>query len=459
MHSSGKNIGRRPFLMQTAAMVGSWSVAQSFSNLHGSDLHLPAPLLRPTKDEATGIELLQLPEGFRYTSFGWTKDPLSDGSPTPGAHDGMAVIQDNKGILTLCRNHELTESLATAKASSNAYDDRAAGGCTNLTFDTINGKWLSAWTSLSGTIKNCAGGPTPWKTWLSCEESVIENGSLSEKGIVHELDQTHGYIFEVPSIGIAEPTPLKAMGRFVHEAVAVDPNSGIVYETEDRTPSGFYRFVPKQPGNLKAGGTLEMLAVRGKPDLISAAEPKAHYEVFWVPIADPDRAHTPGTTDGGGVFGQGLALGGASFARLEGCWWGNDVCYFVSTSGGRAKSGQIWQYNPKNESLQLVFESTGPDQMDSPDNVTVSPRGGLVLCEDGSRAPQKLHSLSPSGQRLDLAWNNVNLKGEKNGIVGDFRATEWAGASFSADGKWLFVNIQNPGISLAITGPWETVGL
>jgi uncharacterized protein len=459
MNHSWDRMGRRPFLAGAAAMIGSWSVPEAFHNFASGKMPTKLPMMRPVQDDATGFELLQLPEGFRYVSFGWTKDLLHDGSPTPGAHDGMAVIDDVDGMLTLCRNHELGSGRSSPDQSVHAYDALAAGGCTNLQFDSKNGKWIKAWPSLAGTFKNCAGGPTPWKTWLSCEESVAENGTKQDNGKILELNQKHGYVFEVPAQGIAKPLPIKEMGRFVHEAVAVDPTTSIVYQTEDRTPSGFYRFVPKVPGRLIEGGKLEMLAVRGSPDLIRSADASANYQVEWVKIDDPDLAHSPGTDNGGGVYEQGRKQGGAAFARLEGCWWGNDVCYFVSTSGGRLGAGQIWQYDPKREVLKLVFESSGPEQIDSPDNITVSPRGGLVLCEDGNRSPQKLHSLSPSGVRLDLAWNNIKLNGERNGIQGDYRGMEWGGASFSPDGRWLFVNIQTPGITFAITGPWESMGL
>jgi uncharacterized protein len=449
---------RRPFLAGAAAILGSWTVPNSFSNLLRAGSQRSHRFLRPVKDDVTGLELICLPDGFRYASFGWTDDPLDDGSPTPGHHDGMAVIADKDGELTLCRNHE--QSLLTTMRSDriDAYDPWAAGGCTNLVFNSKTGSWGKSWMSLSGTVKNCAGGPTPWNSWLSCEESVLEDGDV-EKETKIKLGAAHGYVFDVPAIGVAKPIPIKAMGRFVHEAVAIDPSTGIVYETEDRTPAGFYRYVPNVPGRLIEGGKLEMLSVRGNPDLIQSAEQGTAYDVEWVTIHEPDLAHSPGTKDGGGVFNQGSLQGGSSFARLEGCWWGNDLCYFVSTSGGRSKSGQVWQYDPKTSILKLVFESAGPEMLDKPDNLTVSPRGGLVICEDGDRIPQKLHTLSIDGMIADLAWSNVQLRGEKNGIQGDFRGSEWSGASFSPDGRWLFVNLQSPGITFAITGPWESVGL
>lgn len=451
-------IGRRPFLATTAALVGSWAVPESLSALLRAAPANGASNLQPVKDENTGLPLLGLPDGFRYVSAGWTGDPLADGTPTPAAHDGMAVIAEKDGVLTLCRNHELAKPGKSFGPAAITYDRLATGGCTNIQFDAKSGRWGKAWSSLAGTLTNCAGGPTPWGTWLSCEENVSQNGDKADDKVI-ELAEVHGFIFEVPAEGNATAKPLKGMGRFIHEALAVDPRSGIVYETEDRAQSGFYRYVPKKPGDLAAGGKLEMLKVAGNPDLVKEAAPGRDYDVSWVTIEDPERAHSPGTTDKGGVFAQGAAQGAATFARLEGCWWGNDVCYFVSTSGGRVGAGQVWQYDPRAPKLRLVFESPDKELVDAPDNITVSPRGGIVLCEDGKRVPQRLHALSPRGGVRELAHNNVQLVGEKNGLKGDFRGTEWAGATFSPDGRWLFVNIQTPGITFAITGPWESLGL
>ena len=459
---SQAELARRSFLTTTAAFVGSWAVAPAFSSLLQAAPERERTPMHPVKDETTGLELLQLPEGFRYLSLGWTGDPLADGKPTPAAHDGMAVIADRNGILTLCRNHELSRSGTPFGPAGIVYDEFGTGGCVNLEFDSSAGRLIRAWSSLAGTLKNCAGGPTPWGTWLSCEETVAQDGDKSEDKrdkAPLKLSRAHGYIFEVPTTATATAEPLKAMGRFVHEAVAVDPDSGIVYETEDRKRSGFYRFVPKTAGKLADGGRLEMMKAAGRPDLIKDAVAGRDYDVSWVPIDDPDRAHSPGTADGGGVFSQGEAQGGAVFARLECCWWGNNLCYFVSTSGGRAGAGQIWQYEPHAEKLRLVFESPGKELLDGPDNITVSPRGGMVVCEDGNRVPQKLHALTPQGRLSELAWNNVQLDGQKIGIKGDFRGQEWAGATFSPDGRWLFVNLQRPGITLAITGPWDEHGL
>ena len=399
--------------------------------------------LVPAIDETTGLPLIMLPEGFRYMSFGWTGDPLANGQPTPGSHDGMAAFDAGNGILRLVRNHERGGG---TPFGSVVYNTAAAGGTTTLDFDAINGTPLSARDSISGTIRNCAGGPTPWGSWLTCEETTEFRGQ-----------KPHGYVFEVPADGFGDPTPIRDMGRFSHEAVAVDPETGYIYLTEDAGgSSGFYRFVPNENGNLAAGGKLYMLKVEGKSttgeNLGAGFANNTHFWVDWVPIATPDNPAQGMPSNF--VWAQGRALGAATFGRLEGCWYGLNKIYLVSTSGGAAGQGQIWEYSPDRDGIRLVFESPGAGSLNAPDNITVSPRGGLVLCEDGS-GEEFMHGLTVDGQIFPFAKNTVVLNGEKNGFAGSFTGAEWAGACFSPDGKWLFANIQSPGITFAITGPWK----
>jgi secreted PhoX family phosphatase len=241
------------------------------------------------------------------------------------------------------------------------------------------------------------------------------------------------------------------MGRLVHEAVAVDPVTGYVYETEDAVDtSGFYRFVPLRAGDLAAGGALQMLAIQGQSQADTRTnQPSAARPVEWIAIDEPDPADAAANR----VFTQGFARGGARFARLEGAWYGNQRIYFVSTSGGNVGQGQVWEYDPAAETLRLLFESPSAAVLNQPDNICVSPRGGLVLCEDGIGA-EFLHGLTTDGAIFRFCQNNVVLGGERNGIAGDFRESEFAGATYSPDGAWLFFNIQVPGITFAVTGPW-----
>jgi secreted PhoX family phosphatase len=408
--------------------------------------------LGPVKDDATGLTLLDLPVGFRYTTFSWTGDPMEGGVKTPPMHDGMAAFAAGPDRLRLVRNHEVRRDTG-AFAPGDAYDPAAGGGTTTLEFDTKAGRLVSTRASLVGTFYNCAGGPTPWGSWLTCEETTVSAGE-------GRLTKPHGFIFEVPSAGPGRPVPLEAMGRFTHEAVAVDPSTGIVYETEDRTIAGLYRFLPKTRGKLGEGGRLEMLAVEGKArfDLRRGLRVGEEMPVAWVGIEEPGRVHyDPDLRDGHGVFSQGAAKGAARFARLEGAWFGEGHLVFTSTSGGAAGRGQVWQLDPARARLKLLYESPGEADLDGPDNLCVSPRGGLVICEDGENE-QFLRVLTRDGRLLSFARSRVVLRGERNGISGDFADQEFAGACFSPDGRWLFVNVQTPGITFAVTGPWEGTG-
>ena len=462
---------RREFISSTAAGISSASIIHTLGKFNfvnaeevvKSDTSSPYGPLKPTKDMTTGLPLLRLPAGFSYLTYGWTGELMTDGRKTPGAHDGTGVISDKAGILTLCRNHELGGLRDSFAKAGNTYDPKSPGGTTHVDFDGGAGKFISSRASLSGTVRNCAGGVTPWGSWLTCEETTDGPESNSDP----QYGKTHGWIFEVPANGQGNPTPLKAMGRFVHEAIAVDPKTSYVYETEDRGTSGLYRFRPNTKGVLQDGGTLEMLRVPGHPDLSKNVKPGAVYgDLEWVKIDDPELAHTPQTDNSLGVYIQGRKKGGTNFNRLEGIWYYDGSMFFDSTSGGDAKAGQIWELNIAENTLRLVFESPSKQVLNMPDNMAVSSRGGIIVCEDCGittiQTPQgikryfpRMHALSPEGEIHVFAENNTIIEKPYQGIKGDFRGSEWTGANFSPDGKWLFANIQSPGYTIAITGPWE----
>lgn len=238
------------------------------------------------------------------------------------------------------------------------------------------------------------------------------------------------------------------MGRFVHEAIAIDPRSGVVYLTEDRKSAGFYRFHPRVKNRLAEGGRLEIAVVKDAPqaDLRTGQTMGKSLPVTWVPIEDPDPKNAE--TDELAVYKEGVSKGAATFARLEGCWYGNGAIFLNATNGGDKGFGQIWRYEPVNEGfgkLTLLFESVDKSVLNMPDNLCVSPRGGLVLCEDNDQGNQYVRGLSSKGFLFDFAKN----------IVPGHETGEFAGATFSPDKKTLFFNMQDPGVTVAVWGDWK----
>ncbi|MBD0263556.1 MAG: DUF839 domain-containing protein [Tolypothrix sp. Co-bin9] len=380
--------------------------------------------------------LLELPPGFNYTAISYTNQFMDDGNRVPGGHDGMAAFTGPNNTTILVRNHELSPTSNGAIARPEFVYDQIGGGTTTIVVGP-NRRVRKHFVSLAGTIRNCAGGPTPWGSWVSCEEDLTLVGS-------NGATKKHGYNFEVPAkadIQVAEPVPLVAMGRFNHEAVAVDPKSGWVYQTEDDGNSCFYRFRPNEYGNLRSGGILEALVIDGM-FRVNTRTNFLQYKnqplpVKWVQIDNVDPVNNSSSIS---VRTQGQNNGAAIFSRGEGCWYGNGLVYFTCTNGGDIRQGQIFAYDPSNETITLVVESTNVEELNAPDNITVAPFGDLFVCEDGS-GTEYVHGVNQQGELYRFATNAIN-------------GSEFAGACFSPDGHTMFVNIQTPGITCAIWGPW-----
>ncbi len=444
-------------------------------------------VLGPLPDERDGVVRLWLPPDFKYRSFHDTETTvtLRDGTVLPGRHDGMAAFPGARGNVILVRNHEVNNA-TPAFGPGAPYDPMTGGGTTTIEV-TKFGEVVNAFTSLNGTQMNCSGGPTPWGSWVTCEETVNgpDVGPDFTGGSNLTLTKRHGFLFEVPAGGHSTREPITKAGRFAHEAIAVDAHSGAIYMTEDNFgfPAGFYRFLPEanplQAGRIENKGRLQMLAVRGIPnaDLAAQQPDGATYDIEWVDIDDPDPTfpYTPGqvapTTNDEAlqhVGRQGREQGAAGFSRLEGAYYDKGVVYFTSTQGGGAPetgptpipdgwgngAGQVWGYHIASGKLRLIYQSPGRDVLDLPDNVTVSPRGTIVLCEDNTE-DNYLRGPTKNGKLFDIALNRL-----RSGTGADRSGDEFAGATFSPDGHTLFVNIQaSRGMTFAIWGPWHKIGV
>ncbi len=394
-------------------------------------------------------KLIDLPEGFSYTIVSEAGTPLTGADGViPDKFDGTGYFElDGRSFLVRNSEQDVESTFPAVAAANLTYDPMAEGGTTTVELDS-DGTVMAEYVSLAGTNRNCAGGPTPWGTWLTCEETEAR---VDDDGMTKD----HGFVFEVDPLtpdNNANPTPLAALGRFAHEAVSIDPTTGAVYLTEDaEEPNGLlYRATPTTPlggyGSLRDGAVLEALvaSLNGAfvADLSEITEVGTKIDTAWTGIPDPVAEESSTRVQLDKVTRS---------RKLEGTWWGDDAAYIVSSYARKddgsvnEHDGQVWRLDPKANTMELVVQfgvnpDPASDNFDGPDNITVAPNGGLILCSDGEGV-QHLWMVSPTGEPSMFA-RNARDDGE------------FTGATFAADGKTLYVNLQEPGVTFAITGPW-----
>lgn len=439
----------------------------------------------PLVDDPRG--LLALPPGFSYTvvTYAGKTRLRDDDGLTPSNHDGTAVFDAGRDRLRLIQNHELPAGspLGVPHVKDTIYDPTAlmGGGCTVIETDR-HGRNHGEWVGISGTLTNCAGGPTPWGTWLTCEETDTKAGTAwSGNGQSGAYSRDHGYVFEVFGDGRTLPTPIKAFGRYAHEAVAIDPTRTRVYLSEDASnPNGlFYRWTAPPGVKLRDGiaeqlgateGTLEAMAIvmddgSVLPDVayLTSAQLGRPFRVRWVPVPERDGQATPVRKQFTTEITRGKKFEGV-YGTQEGVYVVNSYAFNTGDLPADAvkHDGTVWFYSYADDTITLVtyFPHREPTAdgaqprydglvFDGPDNVTVTPWGTLVLAEDGVGASHVLSSV-PGGSTYAIARNQLNI-----GTAAEPEFSEFTGPTFSADGHVLFVNIQTPGITLAINGPWD----
>ncbi len=373
--------------------------------------------------------ILDLRPGLTYRIVGRNFDRLSDGHRSPARPDGMACFAGADGRWVLMRNHELEddadEGAFDGHPPRDAFDPRAQGGVTRLVLDPESLEVDSSNVVLAGTLRNCAGGPSPWG-WLSCEETT-------EPG--------HGYVFACPSDAskMVKPRPIRGYGRFRHEAVAIDPETHVAYLTEDQGDGCLYRFVPRSP-KAPFVGRLQAMRRADVANYSTSARmgQDRTIAVDWVDVPEPDPA-------GDTVRTQAHERGAARVSRGEGIWYHGGAIYFSATNGGQAESGQVFRLvlgrGTMRDRLELVVESPGSHVLDYPDNITVAPGGTVFVAEDGG-GDQLIRAITSDGRVHDVARNA--------------RSTgELAGVCFSPDASTLFFNMQHDGLTVAVTGSWD----
>ncbi|MEU5390861.1 alkaline phosphatase PhoX [Streptomyces tibetensis] len=377
-----------------AAVLGGASAALGGTLWRGAAYAAPAqpgtgpygPLGSP---DANGI---RLPAGFTSRVIARSGQRVGSTSYTwHNAPDGGACYADGTGWIYVS-NSEINPS----------------GGASAVRFSST-GAITGAYRILSGTRQNCAGGKTPWNTWLSCEEVSL------------------GYVYETDPWGTNAAVQRAAMGRFKHEAAAADPVRGVIYLTEDETNGRFYRFVPTTWGNLSSGRLQVMVAGSATSGSFT-----------WADIPDPDGSPTATRSQ---------VSGSKSFNGGEGCHYANDTVWFTTKGDNR-----VWQLNLLDDTYELAYDDSlvnGTAPLTGVDNITGASSGDLFVAEDGGT--MEICVITPD----DVVASFLRIDGQS--------ASEITGPAFSPDGTRLYFSSQrgtngssSGGITYEVTGPFRS---
>ncbi|MFC9426583.1 alkaline phosphatase PhoX [Streptomyces sp. NPDC056987] len=382
---------RRNFLR--GAVIGTSAAALGGTLWRGAALAAPAqpgtgPYGALGSADANGV---RLPAGFTSRVVARSGRQVTGTSYTwHNAPDGGACYADGTGWIYVS-NSEINPS----------------GGASAVRFSAA-GAITGAYRILSGTRQNCAGGSTPWRTWLSCEE----------------VDR--GYVYETDPWGVNAAVRRDAMGRFKHEAAAADPVRRAVYLTEDTTDGCFYRFTPTTWGDLSAG-RLEVLV----------AGTATSGPVSWAAVPDPSGASTATRNQ---------VSGAKRFNGGEGCYYADDTCWFTTKGDNR-----VWQYNAAAGTIELAYDDSlvsGTAPLTGVDNVTGAASGDLFVAEDGGN--MEICVITPD----DVVAPFLRIDGQSG--------SEITGPAFSPDGTRLYFSSQrgtsgssSGGITYEVTGPFR----
>lgn len=466
--SLSRPVSRRLFLGATATTVTTAGLVAVGS--HTSYAAPPRPVDPAPFDLSASADggKLALPRGFKATRVSTIGvEPLLDdrgGSvvgKTPSNLDGTGCFSE-RNVTRLVRNHECraNSTVPVPLVAGTVYDGVPTGMGGNTVVETKNdGTFVRQWVALSGTIRNCAGGETPWGSWLACEEDTTKAGTTvtsSVDGRQYVTKKDHGYVFEVfPDVVAWQiPLPIKAWGRAVWEGAAIGPNCTDAYLTEDTGGGLFYRWTAPAgtqigPGIARRFGDND--GVLQAAQLVRNGTALRHYGEL--SQADLDKPYPVTWIDGGSDRQTQRATlrsqypGATVHPKIEGCWSDGKDLWFTLSDVNAAEAarygidqdqGMVMYYDYAAQTLTLkVYYEVG-NYFDSPDNITVSPWGTIVLAEDGSD-PNHLIAWTPRAGSRPLAKDTAGRG-------------EWAGPCFNRSGSVLFASVQSD-CTYAITGP------